>query len=178
VSAPVLYIPTVDEAEVLAQLGAQTFRDTWRHLYAPDVMDAYLAVKFSAARIVQELGDPDIRYWVVKEPQGAFIGYVKAAPLMLPVENAPPCSLELQRLYVSPDYKRSGIGRRLLAAFEDYAIHKKAPAAFTGVWVHNSPARALYEGVGFRQVGEYYFPMNDVVDESVDLDLILRKDYI
>lgn len=62
--------------------------------------------------------------------------------------------VELLTLVVAPDQRRRGIGRRLLAQFEDMGRARGATAAFLEVAADNGPARALYEQAEWRPVGK------------------------
>ena len=48
---------TPDDAGALAELGAQTFTDTFGHLYQPDDLEIFLQ-NHSTANWEKELGDP------------------------------------------------------------------------------------------------------------------------
>lgn len=54
---------------------------------------------------------------------------------------------------VHPNWRRQRIGERLLIAFLDLAIDRRAHEATLEVRLSNLPARKLYEKYGFRPVG-------------------------
>jgi ribosomal-protein-alanine N-acetyltransferase len=54
---------------------------------------------------------------------------------------------------VAPEARRGGIGRRLVAAAMRRAAAAGAAAMFLEVASTNTPARALYETIGFVRVG-------------------------
>lgn len=68
------------------------------------------------------------------------VGYVETAALV-----------DVQRLVVAPDAARRGIGRALVTEVLRVAGGRQVEVA-TGRG--NAPARALYEGLGFRRVGD------------------------
>lgn len=67
---------------------------------------------------------------------------------------------EILTLAVVPSARRRGIGRALLMDSMDLAATRGAVSMFLEVAEINLPARALYAGAGFRQVGSRraYYP--------------------
>jgi ribosomal-protein-alanine N-acetyltransferase len=63
-------------------------------------------------------------------------------------------------LCVDPDQQRQGIGRRLLHRLMRVARDRQADTLFLEVRASNFPARQLYEGEGFAEIGERrgYYP--------------------
>jgi ribosomal-protein-alanine N-acetyltransferase len=59
---------------------------------------------------------------------------------------------ELLTIAVLPSHQRQGSGRRLMAAVIDRLREAGARTLFLEVGADNPPARALYEGLGFREV--------------------------
>lgn len=76
--------------------------------------------------------------------RGAFVGIVDG---FLTEE---PGTVEIGGMWVSPDRRRSGIGRELLSAIIAWA--RERGASRVGLWVRksNEPARLLYESHGFE----------------------------
>jgi [ribosomal protein S18]-alanine N-acetyltransferase len=74
---------------------------------------------------------------------------------------------ELITIAVTPDRRRAGAGRALLARFEAEAIQRGAVAAFLEVADDNAAARALYRAAGWRVTGRrkgYYRREGGAVD--------------
>ncbi len=88
--------------------------------------------------------------WVL-EQGGEILGY---GVLSSAVGEA-----HLLNLCVAPAHQGKGLGRRLLTHFIDVARGHKAEAMFLEVRPSNQAAIALYESIGFNQVGarrDYY----------------------
>jgi ribosomal protein S18 acetylase RimI-like enzyme len=60
--------------------------------------------------------------------------------------------ITIEQLFVAPGHERRGIGRRLLAYAEGYAIARRAPALRIVVEERNPAARAFYRRAGFVPV--------------------------
>jgi hypothetical protein len=97
---------TRDDAGALADLGAQTFTDTFGHLYQPDDLEIFLQ-NHSTANWDKELSDPAFEVRVA-ERDGRLVGYVKLGPPHLPFEPRGEAA-ELRQLYVVEEMKGQGI---------------------------------------------------------------------
>ena len=79
----------------------------------------------------------------------------------------------MMNLAVAPEARRQGTGRALVLALVDALTEKGSHSLMLEVRVSNTPARTLYESLGFSQVGrrpKYYVnPKEDA--------LILRKEW-
>ena len=128
-----------------------------RHLAAlAEIEKACFRAPWSADMLHEELGKG---LFLVAEQDGAAVGYVG-------------CQTVLDEGYitnvaVSPDARRQGIARALIAKLTDEA--RAAGLAFVTLEVRasNAPAIALYEGAGFGRVGVrknfYTAPTEDAV---------------
>lgn len=74
---------------------------------------------------------------------------------------------EIQRIAVLPQYRRLGVGRKLMEAMVDYAMAKRVCAISLEVRESNCKARRLYESFGFAteavRKGYYHNPPEDAV---------------
>lgn len=128
-----------------------------RHLDTlAEIEKACFHAPWSADMLREELGKG---IFLVAEQDGAVAGYVG-------------CQTVLDEGYitnvaVSPDCRRQGIGRALIAELTERA--KWAGLAFVTLEARasNAPAITLYEGAGFRRVGVrknfYTAPAEDAV---------------
>ena len=128
-----------------------------RHLDTlAEIEKACFHAPWSADMLREELGKG---IFLVAEQDGAVAGYVG-------------CQTVLDEGYitnvaVSPDCRRQGIGRALIAELPERA--KRAGLAFVTLEARasNAPAITLYEGAGFRRVGVrknfYTAPAEDAV---------------
>ena len=97
-SDPILRRAHLDDAEVLASLGARTFTETFAHLYPPQDLEAFLAEAYSVDRTRTDLANPQKAQWLVERGERP-IGYALAGPCDLPHPDVTPLSGELKRLY-------------------------------------------------------------------------------
>jgi ribosomal protein S18 acetylase RimI-like enzyme len=167
---PVIRRAVPADAEVLSQIGAATFSETFAHLYPPEDLRAFLASAYGLEGARAGLANPATAAWLV-EQDGAAIGYAQAGPCHLPHPEVTNECGELYRLYMRKGLQGGGVGTRLLA--ETFAwLEKDGPRRiWIGVWSENFGAQRLYGRHGFTKVGEYEFK----VGETRDREFILRR---
>jgi len=161
--------PVTADAELLTELGARTFSDTFAGDNKPEDMAAYLAASFSPAKLTEELGDPRSIFFIA-EVDGQAAGYAK-----LHGSDAPECvagekPVELARLYVLREWLGRRVGEALMRACVDAARRAGYQTMWLGVWERNPRAQAFYRKWDFREVGEHIFqlgsdPQRDVLME-------------
>ena len=119
---------------------------------------------WSENSVASELKNP-LSCWLVAEEDGEIAGYVGSQTVM--------DESDMMNVAVHPDYRRKGIAEKLVMELVE-ALKKRDSRCLTlEVRASNEPARALYEKLGFVQVGlrkNYYRnPREDA--------LILRKEF-
>ena len=98
--------------------------------------------RWSDSSVLEVLGDDVV--FIARE-QDEPVGYVALRP-------SGDMTITIDQLFVAPGHERRGIGRKLLAYAEGYAIARRAPALRIVVEEQNSSARRFYRRVGFVPV--------------------------
>ena len=161
---------TVDDARLLAELGARTFYDTFVNHTRPEDMAAYLAASFSAEIQAAELADP-LSTFFIAETDGSASGYaqLRAGGAEACVSGAKP--VELVRLYVSQEWLGRGVGEALMRECIDEAQRAGHQTMWLGVWEHNGRAQSFYRKWSFQVVGDHIFQ----VGSDPQTDLIMER---
>lgn len=111
-----------------------------------------------------ELSNP-LSCWLVCVENGSVLGYVGAQTVL--------GETDMMNLAVSPEARRQGIAKRLILKLVEELKERDSHSLTLEVRSSNAPARALYEKLGFAQVGRrpnyYRNPKEDA--------LILRKEW-
>jgi len=157
-----------DDVNLLAELGARTFRETFEADNTEEDMDAYLASSFNPAQQAAELADPAATFLIAEIGEVAA-GYAKllAGEPADGIEGAKP--IELVRLYALREWLGSGVGQALMRACLDEARIAGHETLWLGVWERNPRAIAFYRKCGFTEVGTQTFLLGD--DHQRDLVL-------
>jgi ribosomal protein S18 acetylase RimI-like enzyme len=158
---------TPDDAALMAKLGAETFTETFGHLYSPENLAAFLE-NHVPGNWARELGDPAFAVRIA-EDDGEPAGYCKIGPPSLPFPVSGPTA-ELRQLYVLKPWHGAGVARTLMDWSIAKARERGAEEMFLSVFVDNHRARRFYARYGFEQVGTYDF----MVGTHADLDLVMR----
>lgn len=119
---------------------------------------------WSEKSIASELKN-ELSYWLVAVDDGRVLGYVGSQTVL--------GETDMMNVAVHPDCRKQGIGQTLVNALVDGLKEKESYCLTLEVRASNAPARALYEKLGFAQMGlrkNYYRnPKEDA--------LILRKEW-
>lgn len=157
----------------LADLGRQTFTETFAADNTPEDMATYLAATYAPDQVLAQLQDPHCTY-LLAEMQGQAVGYAQLwqdSRLGLAADAPATRQLEIKQLYVVEDWIGTGLGKALMRRALDLAQAENCTAIVLGVWERNDRAQAFYQRFGFREVGETTFQLG----ADAQRDLILRK---
>ena len=138
---------TAGEVPLVAGLEAVCFNDPW-----------------SERSVASEL-DNQLSLWLVAMEGKRLAGYVGSQTVM--------GETDMMNIAVDPEFRRRGIAGQLVDALVAELKTRQSHCLTLEVRASNEPARALYEKLGFQQVGlrkNYYRnPKEDA--------LILRKEW-
>lgn len=150
---------------MLAELGAETFADTFAADNTPENIAMHLAKMFGEHVQRAEIEDP--RYvFLVAERAGDVVGYAMLrlgpAPLAMRARDV----IEIVRFYAVKRFIGSGVGATLMQHALDVAASLGKEGIWLGVWEHNRSAQAFYRRWGFEDVGSHAFVLGH--DRQVD----------
>jgi len=160
---------TIADAQLLSELGARTFYDTFAKDNTPENIAAYLKRSFSTEIQLKELAEPDVIF-LIAEYEGRPAGY---AQLILDskdevIKGLKP--LEIRRIYASQEHLGKGVGKELMQATIQEAQRRNCDCIWLGVWEKNQRAIVFYNKWGFREVGTHIFS----VGEDPQTDFIME----
>lgn len=134
---------------------------------------------FGSTEAVEALfGFDQWKQWVSERPEykvlvaeegGVFVGTCSLAPIL----NRPE-QFNLFALWVAPQVRRTGVGKRLVQALIDFGAttHRKRIRVF--VAEKNDPALSLFYVLGFEDTGERYTLREDLPVDAWVLERSLR----
>jgi len=168
--APNVRRASIEDAQLLAELGARTFAETFSQDNSPEDMAAYLADSFNVERLTEELNEPSSVFFIA-EVDGSAAGYAKIQPGEAPagVEGQRP--IELVRLYVSREWLGRGVGHALMRRCVEEAREMGFQTIWLGVWERNHRAQAFYRKWDFYEVGEHIFQLGS----DAQRDIVMQR---
>lgn len=145
----------LSDAPAIAALHLASWRAAYRGIAPPEAYEALTeAVRLARWKAILE-APRSIHGAFVAEDDWRLLGVGVAAP---PSEAAFGQRGEVRSLYVHPQAKRRGIGRRLLGEVARRLDEWAYPGVALGVVAGNAPAIAFYESLGARAAGRYLDP--------------------
>lgn len=140
---------TADDLPRLTRLGVELSQ---RHLnFHPVRFHPFEDLEARQSALFEEnLANPDARILIAEDPTGEAVGYVfvRLEPdNFLDLSNS---RAWLHDIYISPDSRRQGLGKKLLDAATAAAREFGSEVLMLQVWPQNRPARDIFQQYGFR----------------------------
>ena len=165
---------TPDDAELLAQIGATTFYETFRPHNTEEDMQAYIHKSYNVPLIEQNLHNENIHYALAID-EGVVIGYTK-----LLLGSAHPKltgnTIELEKIYVQQSFHGSGAGVKLMQYAIDCSRTFYFETLFLGVWKENERAVNFYHKIGFEVFDTRLFQLGSRMCEDYMMKLDIFTD--
>jgi GNAT superfamily N-acetyltransferase len=158
------------DALALAELGRDTFVETFGHLYRPDDLALFLETH-NAADWAAEIADPACAVRI-GEADGRLVAYAKVGPPKLPFATGAG-AIELRQFYIRGPWQGRGLADPLMNWALAEARHRGADAMYLSVFTDNHRARKFYARHGFAEVGPYAFMVGSHADEDIVMRLEL-----
>lgn len=153
----------LQDVPAIRAMAEIAFRDTYKAILSPDQMEYMMDMMYSDTVLERQIGTGEAIF-LIEDGQG-YASLKKESDTMF----------LLDKIYVLPDFQKTGLGIRLFNAVRDLAADMaKGPAKMHLYVNRNNTAVTFYEHIGMYKAGErdnpighgYY--MNDYIME-IDL---------
>jgi len=135
------------DAQGIARVCAESWRDTYREIYTPDQIEAVIAEYYTPQRIGREIRAPEgWDGWLVAVEGRTVVGAGGGGMI-------DPYVGEIFVLYLDPLRRREGIGSLLLHAITEQQLAQGAREQWVSVEPENSKGLPFYEARGFEVRG-------------------------
>jgi diamine N-acetyltransferase len=147
---------SVDDHELLAEIGRESFIQSHGMSAPAAVVENYVEAKFNAKTIYEELSDPRNEFHIIYY-EGQPAGYSKII-FNQGYEGLPSHDLtKLERFYLLREFYSRKLGDALLEFNLELSKHQLQKGMWLFVWVENLRAFKFYSKKGFEVVGQYDF---------------------
>ena len=137
-----------DDAEEIARVCAEGWRDTYAGIYTPEQIDSVIAEYYMPERIADEIAAPQgWNGWIVAVDDGLVVGAGGGGMIE-------PGVGEVFVLYLDPTRRREGIGSLLLDTITEQQRADGAREQWVSVEPENAKGLPFYEARGFEARGE------------------------
>ena len=148
------------DANMLSELGKQTFLESHGHSASKKDITNYVKTKFAIAEFERELKQTKNHYHILYLNETP-IGYSKLV-LNVPGKNIPnKTTTKLERLYVLQEYHHLKLGLELFNYCVTFSKNHQQSGMWLYTWIENQKAIAFYNKAGFKIVGSYDFKISE-----------------
>lgn len=165
---PYIRIATLTDVEVLCEISAKTFVETYEQQNTPENLQQYLREKFNKEQILAEIQASETIFLLV-ERNNETIGYAKIRVNL--VENPDPKALEIERIYIEKAFHGQKLGAVLMQKCIDVSLEKGYQSLWLGVWEYNPQAISFYKKWGFEIFGTHIFQLG----ADAQTDYLMKK---
>jgi ribosomal protein S18 acetylase RimI-like enzyme len=157
---------TPQDDRLLAEIGAETFHDSFAADNTPEDMHAYISASFGPEQQALELADPQSKF-LIAELNGEVVGYSHLKFEVAPHVNVGNRPVEIARFYSRKQWIGKGVGARLMEKCLKEAVAAECDAIWLGVWEINSRAIAFYRKWGFCEAGKQTFQLGNDLQQDL-----------
>lgn len=145
------------DATTLGHLQVTSWRSAFRNIASDDYLDHHVSEQNQADDWKEILADPE-QVVFVTEIENKAIGYAWAHQ---EDDESIAWDSELISMHILPEYKRWGIGRKLLTAVATKLKAQGCKSVYLWVLEDNHPARKFYEALGGGLAGKHQIKLGD-----------------
>lgn len=161
----------LSQVDLLAEIGRQTFIETFYEVNTEQNMARYLADSFAIDQLTEEINNENSEFYFAWLGDTA-VGYLKINFGDSQTELKNDKAVEIERIYVLKAYLGKNVGQLLYEQALQIAKQIDADYVWLGVWEQNQRAIRFYEKNGFVAFDKHLFKLGD--DEQTDLMMKLE----
>ncbi|GAB2542374.1 GNAT family N-acetyltransferase [Gracilibacillus alcaliphilus] len=151
---------TLDDLQLLQQIGTETYNETYSHLNTPENMNEYLEQAFNIEQLTKELSNPSSTF-IFQYVDDVLAGYLKLNEGDAQTYNVGDGAMEVERIYVRSLFHGRGLGKGLLETGIELAKERDKNEIWLGIWRKNKNAIDFHKKMGFEARGTYSIYIGD-----------------
>lgn len=162
----------LSHSKLLAQLGFDTFYETFAHQNNPEDFNAYISTAFTVEKLEKEIEESGSVFYImyINEVPGGYARLRNSSEVddFFPGKK----TKELQRIYVKKNIVGKGFGTMLLEHCIAEVKKSSVDILWLGVWEKNDRALGFYKKHGFTNFSSHVFMMGS----DPQTDILMKKD--
>lgn len=165
---------TIEDAELLSQLGAVTFSEAFSEVNTKEDLENYLQSAFSLQQIKSEIEDDGNLFFLLFQNEEA-VAYAKLNTNEKVNTLEGKKIVQIQRIYARRKALGTGVGTLLMKQCIDEALRRGMEVIWLTVWQQNTRAIEFYKKWGFEIIGEKKFIVGSKLYNDHVMSLDLKK---
>lgn len=162
-------------AATIATIGKKSFRNAFEHLFhSREELFEYLERTYEPVKLAKSIRKENNIYLLAWQ-DGEPIGFAKLKKHSLHDQIESIAQMELQKLYVLPEYRGKGGGRAMLKEIMALGAQAKPDYIWLDTHISNVKAIRLYEEHGFKKIGQHFFTIGTQTFEYHVMSLSLEE---
>lgn len=150
----------IHQVHQLQKISKETFLAAFAKDNTEQNIKDYFEKAFSIKSLNNQINNQHSRFYFVHQQQ-ELCAYFKINIGDSQTEIRGTDGLELERLYIYPQYQNKGLGETILNEVKIKAILENKKYIWLGVWEHNLKAIKFYERFGFEQFDKHIYVLGD-----------------
>ena len=158
---------------LLQYVGRASYEPYYRQVWKPGGLEWYMEKCFGTTALTGEFADPNIEYYLVSEPAGEPVGFLKLLVEQPLPDGTIRNALYLEKIYLLPAFFQKGAGQELLR----WTLDKARRLGRDAVWLQvmkTGPVQA-YERAGFVNTGPTRFEYDLLKEEERDGWVMVKR---
>jgi len=162
---------TPKDIQQLQAISKQTFFEAFSDVNTEEDMEKYLKESFTLEKLMTELNNNNSEFYFALHAD-QIIGYLKLNFGESQTELKDEESLEIERIYVLPEFYGRNVGQLFYTTAIRRARELDVEYVWLGVWEDNRRAISFYRKNGFVEFGKHLFMLGN--DEQTDIMMKLQ----
>jgi ribosomal protein S18 acetylase RimI-like enzyme len=162
----------IHQVHLLQKISKETFLPAFEQYNTEENLKVYFEKAFSIESLINQINNLNSRFYFVYQDD-QLCAYFKINIGESQTEIQAEDGLELERLYIYPNFQNQGIGEMILNEVKIKAISEDKKYIWLGVWEHNLRGIKFYKNFGFQKFDSHIYMMGDDAQTDWMMRLIL-----
>ena len=158
-------IARANDALSIVQIGEVSFTHAFEHLFEKKQdLKEYLSYTYEEQKMRSSIEKPNNIFFIASNNRKP-VGFAKVKRSSINKNIDAHQQMELQKIYVLPEYHGAGAGTSLINAVLNAAKEVKPDVLWLDVHISNVKAISFYEKTGFVKTAKHFFQIGSQVFE-------------